>query len=649
MTPKPTTATPDPSSGPPAATGDEAPLHPGLMARAGIFLGVVLLALAYVLPGLIGHDPWTPDEADAFGMIHGLVTSGDPVVSTLAGEPALDHPPGYALAAAGTTVLLRDWLPMHDAARVATGLFLAVTLVFSGLMARRAWGAGFGGAAVLAVIGTLGLIPYGHLLGPDTALAAGIVMGCYGLLRARESAAWGGLWLGTGTGLSFLTQGLAGPGILLLCSLLLLLFSDWRNRHYARALAVALVLAAPWFLVWPAELYLRSPDLLGVWLTQYDPRPFLAALSPVPKAPRVPWLSTLPWATFPLLPLALWTLARRPGLAFRNPGVRVALVVSLCGWAALLYAGTALGLGALPLLAPLAVIAAGGVRDLPGWLVALGYWLSLLVFTALAVALWGLWGYGSVTGQPPQWPLLGRYLPLDFRVDVQTPTDANAVLVALALTLAWLLTVKRLRPARPGALAAWPLGLTLSWGLAMLLHLPWLDAARSDRGVFAEMASRLPAGSGCVATPAGQDEPAEASGWNRIRLPTSERGLLYYFTGVRVVPAATLAEVSCDWVLIEVGEAAAAAGVDLGLGWDQVWQGRRPVGRGDVFLLFGRTQGPAAAVLSGTPAATGPPEAPPAGGLGPEGPTTLEPSGEATPEPEAPPAPEPEQETIPHA
>jgi 4-amino-4-deoxy-L-arabinose transferase-like glycosyltransferase len=555
------------------------------------------------------------------------------------------HPPGYSISAAGMVYLLRDWLPMHDAARVATGLFLALTLVFTGFMARRAWGPGLGGAAVLALIGTLGLIQHGHSMVPDIALAVGIAMGCYGLLRAPGSVVWGGLWLGTGAGMAFMGTGLFGPGILALGALLLLFFSDWRTRNYLSALTVAVVFAAPWFLVWPADLHLRAPDLFQVWWTDNNPAHDLAAVLASPPAQGEFWRRTLPWVTFPLLPLALWTLARRPGLAFGNAGVRVALVVSLVGWLGLLYSGGARGLDSLALLAPLAVIAAGGVRDLPGWLVALGYWASLLVFGVLAGTLWGLWGYGVLTGQPPQWPLLGTVLPLDFHPS----WDSNAVLLGLALTLTWVLAVKRLRPARPAALAAWPLGLTLAWCLVALLHLPWLNAARSDRGVFMGLAAQLPAEAGCVAVPRGEEDPAKVSDWNGIGLGLSELSLLHYFTGIEAVPAASVTEVPCDWLLVEVSGGPPTGAPGLGAGWARVWEGRRPVGRRDAFVLFRRVADATPPEVPGEPLVPERPDVPLSGDLRPEGSAPIEVPVVTSPEPEPPAATEPAQEIFPDA
>ena len=53
------------------------PLAPALLA---------LLLVAYLLPGLIGHDPWKAEDAIGIGIVHQLIEHGRWVVPHLAGE-----------------------------------------------------------------------------------------------------------------------------------------------------------------------------------------------------------------------------------------------------------------------------------------------------------------------------------------------------------------------------------------------------------------------------------------------------------------------------------------------------------------------------------------------------------------------------------
>ena len=62
---------------------------------------VWVLAAAWILPGLIGHDPWKPDEAYTFGLVYSVLTGGDWIVPMLAHEPFMEKPPLFFLSAAG--------------------------------------------------------------------------------------------------------------------------------------------------------------------------------------------------------------------------------------------------------------------------------------------------------------------------------------------------------------------------------------------------------------------------------------------------------------------------------------------------------------------------------------------------------------------
>src|SRR5258708_16627672 len=89
--------------------------------------------MAWILPGLIGRDPWKPDEAQTFGVVYQLLKDGDWVVPWLAGGPFLAKPPLIYLTAALTGTLLSPAFPLHDAARVAPGLSTALPFLFAPL------------------------------------------------------------------------------------------------------------------------------------------------------------------------------------------------------------------------------------------------------------------------------------------------------------------------------------------------------------------------------------------------------------------------------------------------------------------------------------------------------------------------------------
>src|SRR5688572_24089627 len=148
------------------------------MSRRRLLL--VLLCLAWILPGLVAHDPWKPDEAYTFGVVYEMIRGGSWIAPSLAGEPFLREPPLYYLSAAASALFFSPILPLHDAARLATGFYIALTLLFCGLAGRELNGAGAGALAAALLIGCFGLVVRGHQLVPQVAGVAGFAMAYYG-------------------------------------------------------------------------------------------------------------------------------------------------------------------------------------------------------------------------------------------------------------------------------------------------------------------------------------------------------------------------------------------------------------------------------------------------------------------------------------
>jgi 4-amino-4-deoxy-L-arabinose transferase-like glycosyltransferase len=537
--------------------------------------GVVLLAAVFAFSGLIGHDPWKQDEPYSFGIIYNMYLTGDLVVPRLAADPFMEKPPAYYITALGIVHLLDDWLPLHDAARLATGLYLCLAFLFTGLLGRATWGPGHGGLAVLTLMSTLELNHNGHYLITDIALTAGMAMAFFGLALARQKVLLGGFWLGTGAGLAFMSKGLLGPGIVGLSALLMpIMFSSWRSATYLKALAIAALSVLPWALIWPTLLYLRDAELFMRWFWDNNFGRFFGFSELGTPARDFFWLRTFYWVTFPAFPLALFALWKRRGEAFANEAVRALLVVSVVAWILLFTSHTARDLYALPLLAPLAVIAAGAVTRLPAGANRMIYWASGLLFAALAVFLWYVWVHGLVAGTPPHIGLIARYLPMDFTPIWRT----GAFLMALTLQLGWIWIMIRHRPPGPGALLSWPAGLILVWGLIAALHFPWIDSANSYRNLFTELKQNIPAEYNCAADLAD------------MRLRECERGLLHYFAGITTEHVRHADDTDCDVMIVEAPVRRVTPDMELGPGWRRVWVGRKPLDRRDIFFIFERVE-----------------------------------------------------------
>jgi len=498
------------------------------------------LLAAWILLGLFGHDPWKPDEAYTFGLVYHILESGDWLVPTLAGEPFVEKPPLFFWTAALFANALPGALPVHDAARLASAFYVALTLAFTYLTAKDWCESPI--AAPLILAGCFGYLQHAHQLITDNALMAGIALGLLGLARSS------GLLLGTAAGIAFLSKGLLGPGMLGLIAIALLLFREWRTPAYLRSWLVALAAFLPWALIWPTLLYLHSPALFNEWFWVNNFGRFSGAAGLGGVLDHAHYAKALVWFALPAWPLAVVALLRD---RLRSPLVQLAMLAFIVMLAVLSAASAARTLYGLPLLIPLALLAAVGLESIPRWLAWPLHVTAVAGAAALGLALWLGWA-ALLAGWRPAF--LEEYSP-GF-----TPTlEPVAVGAAVAITALWCYSWLLSLPVR------WLAGVALVWGLAMTLWLPWLDYAKSYRGVAAQMHAVRVQKPGCVATQ-GLTEP--------------QRAMFHYYSGIRA-PSGK----DCPWLLIHSGSAQMPAPGD---GWKPAWRGTRPGDTKEFFWLFSR-------------------------------------------------------------
>jgi len=342
------------------------------------------LLAAWVALGLAGHDPWKPDEAYSFGLVYHILETGDWLVPTLAGEPFMEKPPLYFITAAAFAKLFGGLAPPHDAARLASAFYVSLTLFFIAKTARSV-------SAPLLLVASLGYVHHAHQLITDNALVAGIAVALYGMAISLRKPLPGGLWLGTGAGIAFLSKGLLGPGLLGLTAVALLAFPAWRTKNFLQSWLWAAAAFAPWALVWPWLLYRHSPELFHEWLWVQN----LGRFSGVHRIGGVPdhwhYVKSLPWFALPAWPIALWALWRRRTDLLHDSGIQLPLAAFLVMFAVLSASSLARQLYALPMLIPLAILAAGGVDSAPAWLGNLLEKPALWGAAIAGAALWAGW------------------------------------------------------------------------------------------------------------------------------------------------------------------------------------------------------------------------------------------------------------------
>ena len=525
----------------------------------------IIICIAWILPGLIGHDPWKPDEAMAFSVIHGMLREGHWLMPMIAGVPSVDYPPLYYWVAAATAFLSSSFLPLHDGARLASGVFMLITIVFTYRTANRLFDARAGRIAVLLLIGCLGLLLRGHEINPEVAGLAGFSIAFYGLTRIRSEPGKGGITTGIGGGVVALSIGVV-PALLvpLLAVALIFFLRDARNRDFRRGIGIAIGVMLPILLAYPIALKLNGPVEARTWLDGVLGAPFLTDESRRAMNPLY-FLNILPWYGLPALPFALW-LWWRDRAKLRE---RIELALPLVSFVALLVMLSLVresrDPSAMVLLLPLSLAAASTLDRLPRGLASFMDWFSVVFFGLLIVAFWLYWT-AAMTGVPAA---AAR------AVSIQAPGflisfSPVPFMFAVALSIVWLYAVIRAHRSNRRAIVNWAAGITLIWVFLSTLMLPAIDHVRSYRLVVGTIAQQLPAKRQCIAS---------------TQLGDSQRALLDYFAGLRFIPLTDTRSAACDWLLAQ-GTNAQPPIIDSS--WRKVWEGARPGDRTELLRLYRR-------------------------------------------------------------
>lgn len=523
-------------------------------ARALPLWWVYMLVVVYVVPGLVGHDPWKPDEAYVFGGVLDMLKTGDWIVVKVGGVPFVEKPPLYHWVASITAKTLSPWLQLHDGARVASGIFVMATAASVAAACHLLWGAGFGRVGAVMSLSAAGLFTNAQMMLPDLPLMAGFAIAIAGFAGCATHRPWAGIALGIGVGIGFLAKGIFAPAVLAISSMALpAFFPAWRRRTYARDLAVALAIAAPFLLVWPVALWLRSPQLFMTWFWDNNIGRYLGFSVPYLGAAADTgfWLETWPWFLFPLWPFAAAAILRRDDPPGTHAGVQVGMVVCGCIAIVLGSSASARAIYALPMIPALALVAAGSARGEHPRLNRLLQWLGIFIAGSAAVVVWYGWFALVSTGRAPDWPLLTRYFPAEFELI----PDHNDVALAALLTLGFAVSCFALRAAANRGIALWVGGLATAWALVALLWVPWIDNAKSYRGVYESLRGAIPRNVNCVAS---------------LDIGESERALLEYILGIPTIDMGA----PCGAVLRQRRLDQVAK--PLPASWRMAWSGSRP-------------------------------------------------------------------------
>lgn len=527
-------------------------------------VGLALLILLYLLPGVIGHGPWRGDDAENFGVVFALLRGEWWLFPSLAGEPLTDYGPLHYWLSGAFALLLGWLLPLHDAARLATPFAAVLATFWIARTASRLYGRHTRAAAALLTIGTLGLVVHVHENQPMVTLMATQAMTLAGLSLIPSQPLKGSLQVALGIVLAFLT---AGPlGMLLTLPLMILVMvgvPECRSPRSSGATILGLTLALAGCALWPVLIGLMRPTLLDLWWASawggFADQPL-----PLSGLPRLAEL--LGWFVWPLWPIALWALWKARRQWRRLPWLMPLAAVTLA--AVWIYANGRFNASAmLPLVPPLALLAAAGVPTLRRGAANAFDWFAVMSFAVFGVLIWLAWS-AQVFDWPPG---LARSLARMAPEFAPTGAAGQAVLGALIVAI-WLALVAHLPRTADRASTNWAMGMTMLWCLTVSLLLPWFDHTRNYRPMAESLAAALAREQAlCVAT---------------LGLTSSHRATLDYYTGLRP-PQVRENETTCRFLLVYDDEL--GPGQHPSWQWRQVWEHRHAGGkRLEVFRLYRR-------------------------------------------------------------
>jgi 4-amino-4-deoxy-L-arabinose transferase-like glycosyltransferase len=479
--------------------------------------------MAWLLPGLVGHDPWKTDEAMAFGVVAEILATGDWVNFRIAGEPLLGEPPLFLWTAALLGKLLGGCFRCTTPLDSRPASIMAATMALVSAASWELMGERAVRMSVLLLIGCLGLLIRAHEMTPELAGLAGIALAIYGLALVARRQWLGGALTGLGIGVAYLGNGLAAGG---------------HAGHAARDPADRIARMAQPPLRDGRGRGARVCRALRARLVPGNSRGWRLRAGSNRGVPY--FLKLLTWYAWPAWPLSAWAVWR----ARRNLATRTELHLPIVAFAAFFVViavfAESRDLSALPILLPLAILGVAELESLPRGAASALDWFGMMTFVLLAALLWIGWG-AALTGRPEfAAAFLQKELP-GFTYQFRFLSFALAAL----LTLVWIVVVARSLRSPRRALVNWAAGITMVWMLVMTLGVPLVDQARSYRAVSARLVRALPPTSSasraatwathsapCSTTsqtcapspPSSRRRTAAARSWSRPRRCASRRG-----------------------------------------------------------------------------------------------------------------------------
>ncbi len=532
----------------------ELPPHPRTLA---------LIALAFALPGLAGHDLWKTHDAIGLGIVHDMATGGTPLVPRVAGAPWLFDPPLYHWLALGFGLALEWVMEFHAAARLASGALVLAAFALIYLAARdwakpdedrRVLGAG----SMLLLLGSIGLIVHAHEALPELASLAALCGALATLPHAVRKPVPAGALFGAALGFAALSAIWVAPfSLLVAVAAAHAACPQWRTRSAPVFLATSVVVASLIAASWPLALAWRAPEAFALWRT--------IAWQPIGDAfgNLRYFIATGSWFAFPAWPLAfwaLWSLRRR----WNEPQIFVSATTSALILALVAYWGPPQDVHMIPLLAPLALLGCLGALNLRRGAAGAFDWFAVLGFGFFGALLWFCY-FAMMTNVP------ARFANNFYRTAPAFTPEFRVLFVGFALLLAaaWVYLVFYTTRSPMRSLLRWAAGIVLLWGTGAALLMPWADYQKSYRSVALQLRSKIPVNPGCI---------------SQRGLGVSQAAALDYHAGIRARALDIVKPNACRFLLVQGSPRHEFDGP--GAGWVKLADVGRPGDRQERYRLY---------------------------------------------------------------
>lgn len=447
---------------------------------------LLLLAFVWLWPGVIHRDLWNLEPALYSSILH-IQQENNVFISNNYGETFFPNMPVY-LWCATAFHQLSIFFPMsgYTAARLATTLFIVLSLLTIGGAGRELLGRYHGRSVVLILIGCPGVLVIGHSLDTTVMLFTAFCSFIYGIALSRRKTIFGGLLIGISWLLAFWSGNVPPLFFLWLITVLLPFSSEWRTRRYLRAITLALFIALPLLPILPLLLKHYNPTAFQFWLDHHIFGIFGGISQHHIGFSPIKLIKNLLWFALPAWLIALWTIHRRK------------ILTHATGWFCLTWLITSSIIlifqqdndnrQLIWLIPPLALMGAAGLDDIKRGIAAFFNWFGLLIFGFSALFLWFMFfaiNYG-VPAKLAQWA--SRFNPY-FSPD----WNYFPMILALSFTPIWLWAVTRRHIRGRKAITNWAAGITLIWTILLSLFLPWIESLKSYRPIAEDIIQNAPA------------------------------------------------------------------------------------------------------------------------------------------------------------